>query len=153
MGTHQQLLAQRGIYFKLYRLQYKDQELNVGHVERAPSRANADGLGEPEVTASADDYALSLNEASTKAWQGLEKRAFSFSAEWRDSGDAGTTRLILHCLDSVRTLHLAHRSIQTTAEERTSASVGFRVPLHQTTRRYFPVLFACLISMRSTYAS
>jgi ATP-binding cassette subfamily B multidrug efflux pump len=50
MGTHQQLLAQRGIYFKLYQLQYKDQELNV-----APSLVNADGLGEPEVTASADD--------------------------------------------------------------------------------------------------
>jgi ATP-binding cassette subfamily B multidrug efflux pump len=49
MGTHQQLLAQRGIYFKLYQLQYKDQELNVGHVERAPSPANA------EVTARADD--------------------------------------------------------------------------------------------------
>jgi len=46
MGTHQQLLAQRGIYFKLYQLQYKDQELNV---ERAASPANA------EVTASADD--------------------------------------------------------------------------------------------------
>src|ERR1700691_222197 len=27
MGTHQQLLAQRGIYFKLYQLQYKDQEV------------------------------------------------------------------------------------------------------------------------------
>jgi len=27
MGTHQQLLAQHGIYFKLYQLQYKDQEL------------------------------------------------------------------------------------------------------------------------------
>jgi ATP-binding cassette subfamily B multidrug efflux pump len=25
-GTHQELLAQRGIYFKLYQLQYKDQE-------------------------------------------------------------------------------------------------------------------------------
>jgi ATP-binding cassette subfamily B protein len=46
MGTHQQLLAQRGIYFKLYQLQYKDQELNV---EQAPSPANS------EVTASADD--------------------------------------------------------------------------------------------------
>jgi len=55
MGTHQHLLAQRGIYFKLYQLQYKDQELNVGHVERAPSPANADGFREPEVTASADD--------------------------------------------------------------------------------------------------
>ncbi len=46
MGTHQQLLTQRGIYFKLYQLQYKDQELNVA---RAPSAANT------EVTASADD--------------------------------------------------------------------------------------------------
>jgi ATP-binding cassette subfamily B multidrug efflux pump len=27
MGTHQQLLGQRGVYYKLYRLQYKDQEL------------------------------------------------------------------------------------------------------------------------------
>jgi ATP-binding cassette, subfamily B, multidrug efflux pump len=60
MGTHQQLLAQRGIYFKLYQLQYKDQELNVG---QAPLRqaqgklspANAEGFTEPEVTASADD--------------------------------------------------------------------------------------------------
>ncbi|HUY80910.1 MAG TPA: ABC transporter ATP-binding protein [Acidobacteriaceae bacterium] len=28
MGTHQQLLAQRGIYWRLYQLQYKDQELS-----------------------------------------------------------------------------------------------------------------------------
>ncbi len=28
-GSHQQLLAQRGLYFKLYQLQYKDQELSV----------------------------------------------------------------------------------------------------------------------------
>src|SRR5579863_6262299 len=46
MGTHQQLLAQRGIYFKLYQLQYKDQEVGVA---RSPSSADA------EVTASADD--------------------------------------------------------------------------------------------------
>jgi ATP-binding cassette subfamily B protein len=26
-GSHQQLLVQRGIYWKLYQLQYKDQEL------------------------------------------------------------------------------------------------------------------------------
>jgi ATP-binding cassette subfamily B protein len=30
MGSHQQLLAQRGLYWKLYQLQYKDQELGVG---------------------------------------------------------------------------------------------------------------------------
>ena len=29
MGSHQQLLAQRGIYWKLYQLQYKDQELPI----------------------------------------------------------------------------------------------------------------------------
>jgi ATP-binding cassette subfamily B multidrug efflux pump len=34
MGSHQQLLAQRGIYYKLYQLQYKDQEDSL---ERAPS--------------------------------------------------------------------------------------------------------------------
>jgi ATP-binding cassette, subfamily B, multidrug efflux pump len=28
-GTHQQLLAQRGIYWKLYQLQYKDQEIRI----------------------------------------------------------------------------------------------------------------------------
>ena len=28
-GTHQQLLARRGIYWKLYQLQYKDQEIRV----------------------------------------------------------------------------------------------------------------------------
>ena len=32
-GTHQQLLAMRGIYWKLYQLQYKDQELSVSRVE------------------------------------------------------------------------------------------------------------------------
>ena len=43
MGTHQQLLANRGIYYKLYQLQYKDQELPVAtHIT-------------PEVTAGADD--------------------------------------------------------------------------------------------------
>jgi ATP-binding cassette subfamily B multidrug efflux pump len=44
MGTHQQLLAKRGIYFKLYQLQYKDQEIGV-----------LPGNAEPAVTASADD--------------------------------------------------------------------------------------------------
>ena len=30
MGSHQELLAQRGIYWKLYQLQYKDQEIPAG---------------------------------------------------------------------------------------------------------------------------
>ncbi|MBV9340152.1 MAG: ATP-binding cassette domain-containing protein, partial [Acidobacteria bacterium] len=44
MGTHQQLLAKRGIYYKLYQLQYKDQELTP-----------ASPLSDPQVTANADD--------------------------------------------------------------------------------------------------
>jgi ATP-binding cassette subfamily B multidrug efflux pump len=40
MGSHQQLLAQHGIYYKLYQLQYKDQEVATTN---------------PEVTTSADD--------------------------------------------------------------------------------------------------
>ena len=40
MGSHQQLLAQHGIYYKLYQLQYKDQELAAAG---------------PQVTANADD--------------------------------------------------------------------------------------------------
>ena len=42
MGTHQQLLAKHGIYYKLYQLQYKDQEIPVAAVR-------------PEITANADD--------------------------------------------------------------------------------------------------
>jgi len=43
MGNHQQLLAERGIYYRLYQLQYKDQEIAASPVIR------------PEVTAGADD--------------------------------------------------------------------------------------------------
>lgn len=42
MGTHQQLLAQRGIYYKLYELQYKDQELAVPGAEPRQSTVSAD---------------------------------------------------------------------------------------------------------------
>ncbi len=44
MGTHQQLLAERGIYYKLYQLQYKDQEIGI---EPTPASAHP--------TVSADD--------------------------------------------------------------------------------------------------
>ena len=43
MGTHQELLAHRGVYFKLYQLQYKDQEIAM---KSGPSQ---------EATVSADD--------------------------------------------------------------------------------------------------
>jgi ATP-binding cassette, subfamily B, multidrug efflux pump len=52
MGTHQELLANHGIYFKLYQLQYKDQEMNVA---QAPSPANGSGVQQPEVSARGDD--------------------------------------------------------------------------------------------------
>jgi len=42
MGTHQQLLAQRGIYYKLYQLQYKDQEVPVGSAPASRSTVSAD---------------------------------------------------------------------------------------------------------------
>jgi ATP-binding cassette subfamily B multidrug efflux pump len=35
LGSHQELLAQRGLYWKLYQLQYKDQEM---HILAAPAR-------------------------------------------------------------------------------------------------------------------
>jgi ATP-binding cassette subfamily B protein len=35
MGSHQELLGQRGIYYKLYQLQYKDQEIAAGPVVTA----------------------------------------------------------------------------------------------------------------------
>jgi len=53
MGTHQQLLAQRGIYFKLYQLQYKDQELGAA---RGSEPENGSGeMVPPEVIARGDD--------------------------------------------------------------------------------------------------
>ena len=41
MGTHQQLLANRGIYYKLYQLQYKDQEIAVGSGQASQSAVGA----------------------------------------------------------------------------------------------------------------
>jgi len=42
MGTHQELLAQRGIYYKLYQLQYKDQEVPVASAQAPESTVSAD---------------------------------------------------------------------------------------------------------------
>jgi ATP-binding cassette subfamily B protein len=44
MGTHQQLLGARGLYWKLYQLQYKDQEVGVaaGAAPEAGAEARAD---------------------------------------------------------------------------------------------------------------
>jgi ATP-binding cassette, subfamily B, multidrug efflux pump len=38
-GTHQELLAERGIYYRLYQLQYKDQELRLPVAPRGPAAA------------------------------------------------------------------------------------------------------------------
>jgi ATP-binding cassette subfamily B multidrug efflux pump len=42
MGTHQALLARRGLYYKLYQLQYKDQELPQFGVESASTLVGMD---------------------------------------------------------------------------------------------------------------
>ena len=42
MGSHQQLLAQRGIYYKLYQLQYKDQEITAGGAQSSQPTVSAD---------------------------------------------------------------------------------------------------------------
>jgi len=42
MGTHQELLTNRGIYYKLYQLQYKDQEIPVGSSQAPESAVSAD---------------------------------------------------------------------------------------------------------------
>ncbi|MDR3702074.1 MAG: ABC transporter ATP-binding protein [Candidatus Sulfopaludibacter sp.] len=48
-GTHQQLLAQRGIYWKLYQLQYKDQELaTAGSAKGSPRRGAGEDAANPE---------------------------------------------------------------------------------------------------------
>jgi ATP-binding cassette subfamily B protein len=39
-GTHRELLAQRGIYYRLYQLQYKDQEVPVGLAPPDPAAAS-----------------------------------------------------------------------------------------------------------------
>lgn len=39
-GSHQELLARRGIYYRLYQLQYKDQELRVPPAGGEPARAS-----------------------------------------------------------------------------------------------------------------
>ncbi len=41
MGTHQELLAHRGIYYKLYQLQYKDQEIAIAE-QHSQSTVSAD---------------------------------------------------------------------------------------------------------------
>jgi len=52
MGTHQELLANRGIYYKLYQLQYKDQELQVKQDSASLNRSVG---AEPGVVARGDD--------------------------------------------------------------------------------------------------
>jgi ATP-binding cassette subfamily B protein len=42
MGSHQQLLAQRGIYYKLYQLQYKDQEMPITSSQTPQPTVSAD---------------------------------------------------------------------------------------------------------------
>ncbi len=52
IGSHQQLLANRGIYWKLYQLQYKDQEVPAAMIPLSVSLPEGESLG---VGTSADD--------------------------------------------------------------------------------------------------
>ena len=51
MGSHQQLLAARGLYYRLYQLQYKDQEF--GFEAGAPGGASMGGMAAPGERAAA----------------------------------------------------------------------------------------------------
>jgi hypothetical protein len=49
MGSHQELLAERGLYWKLYQLQYKDQEKEIRE-QRSGVRDQGTGIS-PEPSA------------------------------------------------------------------------------------------------------
>jgi ATP-binding cassette subfamily B protein len=40
-GAHQELLSMRGIYYRLYQLQYKEQELGIPALENSPLAGGA----------------------------------------------------------------------------------------------------------------
>ena len=90
MGTHQQLLAQRGIYFKLYQLQYKDQEIAAGPVahrwrRRKSRREPYNALLRILISAgeaSGEMYGAQLIEA-------LQRCAVGKTAELRSAGQPG----------------------------------------------------------------
>jgi ATP-binding cassette subfamily B protein len=47
-GAHQELLALRGIYYRLYQLQYKEQELHADtHTPQSPTGATALPAAQP----------------------------------------------------------------------------------------------------------
>jgi ATP-binding cassette subfamily B protein len=54
-GTHRELLAQRGIYYRLYQLQYKDQELPAPAALPAGALNAATPNAAPQPTSSSDD--------------------------------------------------------------------------------------------------
>jgi ATP-binding cassette subfamily B multidrug efflux pump len=54
-GTHQELLALHGIYWKLYQLQYKDQEVTDGGVSQPRANGNSQVSGRPMLVPAADE--------------------------------------------------------------------------------------------------
>jgi ATP-binding cassette subfamily B multidrug efflux pump len=53
-GTHQELLALRGIYWKLYQLQYRDQEIQDGGLKLSDRQVFIPGTEHPGTTATMD---------------------------------------------------------------------------------------------------
>ena len=65
MGTHQELLAQRGLYWKLYRLQYKDQEIPDAAIHPSEPTCRTRRLSSDQPTMpSTPQIFLSAGEAS-----------------------------------------------------------------------------------------
>ena len=70
VGTHQELLQRQGIYFKLYQLQYKDQEVSVG-------------LGHSLSPVVSCPWSVARSQASVARWPEVGNTALSF---WGEGG-------------------------------------------------------------------
>ena len=91
MGSHQQLLAQRGIYYKLYQLQYKDQEMpaagSLGHGERG--RLNARCHAAPRYNVSRANSHLRRRSLGRNVWRAADGGAAAAGGtELRSAGGA-----------------------------------------------------------------
>ena len=107
MGTHQQLLVQRGIYYKLYQLQYRDQEFASS---RCRSRWRPRARWERETTSRAEDVPCGSGSGKTSRHpkSGTERGAparrfyvslipFPFISSYLDNYNLISVSVILNC--------------------------------------------------------
>ena len=64
MGTHQQLLANRGIYYKLYQLQYKDQEISLSSTQTSPSTVSTKGRCDTFTNSTVPNFTFAPNRSA-----------------------------------------------------------------------------------------